>query len=274
MSQLQNRNIVVFGISADTVDVHRAFAQSERLNFSLLADPGKKVVETYGALGANGLPERVTFIVGPDGTIRGIDGNVDAQFARTGSAVVSRHGTNLALLLSDWKARLGTPVPNFFLPDYDGKTVSPFPNRRKAAVIVFLGAKCPVSRAYADTLRRLAVNPVYKDVTFLGISANADEAAAEMKAFAEAHKLPFPIARDAFHEVTDRFGVAETPTAWVLDGKGVVVYHGAIDNGKDGADRAHYVREALDAALTGRPVPLAVTKPSGTAIRRERQIAR
>lgn len=107
------------------VAVHRAFAQSERLNFPLLSDASQNVViRSYGVLGSNGLPQRVTFIIGPDGTVRGKDGgNVDRQFTRSGATLVSQHGENVALLLSDGKAHIGATVPNFFLPGSDGTTV-------------------------------------------------------------------------------------------------------------------------------------------------------
>ena len=232
----------MFGISTDTVQLHRAFAQSERLNFALLADPAKQVTRAYGVLGENGLARRVTFIIGPDGTLRAIDGGVDREF--TGSGLVgggriSRHGENLALLLSDWKAQPGMRVPNFFLPNYDGRTVSPLPPDRKAAVVVFLGTKCPLSRAHAAMLRELALNPVYKDASFLGISPGADETAASVREFAMTYQLPFPIARDPFNEVTDRFEAKETPAVWVLDGRGVVRYRGR----PDGRPGTHVRRE-------------------------------
>lgn len=266
MTKLRNRSITVFGISGDGVQVHQAFARSERLNFSLLADTNKETTRAYGVLGTNGLPRRVTFIIGPDGTIRAIDGNVDAQFAKPGGTLVSRHGENLALLLSDWKAQVGMRVPNFFLPNYSGETVSPLASGKKAAVVVFLGSRCPLSRAHAAMLRELATNPVYKDVAFMGVAAGSDEDPSAIKKFADSTQLRFPIARDPYNEVTDRFGAKQTPSAWVLDGKGVVRYSGALMEDPAHASGGNYVREALNALLMGRPAPVTETPVRGTAI--------
>src|SRR5438270_2191071 len=120
MSQLQTRNAVVFGVSADTVESHKAFADKEKLNFPLLADPEHKVIEAYGALMPNGrFANRYTFVIGPDGKIVAIDKNVNQQFERKpGEAgaqptLVSEHALKLALALTDWKAKLGVAVPYF-----------------------------------------------------------------------------------------------------------------------------------------------------------------
>src|SRR5690242_5376443 len=92
MSQLQSHNAVVFGISADTVQAQKAFADKAKLDFPLLADPEKKTVEAYGVLAPNGFARRVTFIIGPEGNILGIDRSVDAEFLRSDTGLVSRHG--------------------------------------------------------------------------------------------------------------------------------------------------------------------------------------
>src|SRR5438552_10007474 len=112
MGQISAKNAVVFGISTDTVESHKGFAEKNNLNFPLLADTEGKVASAYGALMPNGkMANRYTFVIGPDGKIVSIDRNVNAQFERGADKLVSRHGENLALLMSDWKAKIGAPVP-------------------------------------------------------------------------------------------------------------------------------------------------------------------
>lgn len=43
--------VAVYGISADTVQSHKKFAEKLELPFALLADPDKKVLKAYGAWG-------------------------------------------------------------------------------------------------------------------------------------------------------------------------------------------------------------------------------
>ncbi len=62
----------VLGVSADSVDSHRAFASNRRLPFQLLSDPDSKVAKSYGVsrtlLGL--LPGRETFLIDKRGIIR------------------------------------------------------------------------------------------------------------------------------------------------------------------------------------------------------------
>src|SRR5207237_8043550 len=118
MGQITSRNAVVFGISTDTVESHKGFVEKYNLNFPLLADTEGKAAAAYGALMPNGkMANRYTFVIGPDGRIVSIDRNVNAQFERGTDKLTSRHGENLALLVSDWKAKIGEPVPPFGVAD-------------------------------------------------------------------------------------------------------------------------------------------------------------
>ncbi len=68
--------IVVVGVSADSVKAHKRFAEKQELNFHLLADTEKTTIEAYQAWGEKkrcgktyeGIL-RITYVVGPDGTI-------------------------------------------------------------------------------------------------------------------------------------------------------------------------------------------------------------
>jgi len=48
LKQLEKYHVQVLGVSCDTVDMHDKFACKHDLNFPLLADVEKKVVEKYG----------------------------------------------------------------------------------------------------------------------------------------------------------------------------------------------------------------------------------
>ena len=64
----RDRQAQVIGISADSVDSHAEFCDSEGLEFPLLSDPDGQVSKAYGSwLGAVSL--RHTYIIAPDGTM-------------------------------------------------------------------------------------------------------------------------------------------------------------------------------------------------------------
>jgi len=69
----------VIGISVDDVDSHKQFASKYKLPFTLLADPGGRITETYGALADDGRAHRESFLVNPEGVIVKHYGNVDPQ---------------------------------------------------------------------------------------------------------------------------------------------------------------------------------------------------
>jgi peroxiredoxin Q/BCP len=61
----------VIGISSDSVDSHKAFAQKHSLPFTLLADTDSSVRKAWGVSKTLGLlPGRVTYVIDPEGVVR------------------------------------------------------------------------------------------------------------------------------------------------------------------------------------------------------------
>ena len=61
----------VVGVSSDSEDSHRAFAEHRRLPFPLLSDPGGATRKAYGVGRTLGLVEgRATFVIDTAGTVR------------------------------------------------------------------------------------------------------------------------------------------------------------------------------------------------------------
>ena len=275
MGRIQERNAVVFGVSTDSVEAQKAFHTTEMLNYPLLADTDKKMSEAYGVLQPNGRASRTTFVISATGTVTHIDRNVNAQFDRSGGAFTSRHGENIALLLSNWKAKAGAPVPSFSVKDVNGKTAALLPAGKKAGVAMFLSVDCPVTKAYEERIAQLAADPALKDVAFLALYPNQGERTAAIKARAEERKFSFPSARDARNSLANRFGVQVTPTVWVVDAKGTAVYSGAIDDNQDpAAVKQRYLKDALDAVLAGKSVAVAESRAVGCDIKKAPRRAR
>ncbi len=89
-------DVVVLGISADSLESHRRFAASLDLPFRLLSDPDQAVARAYGSSGSNGRPRRTIFVLGPDGrvTYRNLQFNpLDPRhYTELGSAVQAARG--------------------------------------------------------------------------------------------------------------------------------------------------------------------------------------
>ncbi len=76
LNHLKDLGVVVFGISADTVESHKKFSQKHNLNFSLLSDPEKKIIKSYHAWGKKKFLGkefegilRISYLINPKGEI-------------------------------------------------------------------------------------------------------------------------------------------------------------------------------------------------------------
>lgn len=77
--EFRRRNIQVIGISKDSAESHRKFAEKHALPFILLADPELQAIKSYGVWQEKKLYGKVsmgvvrtTFIISPEGTIEKI----------------------------------------------------------------------------------------------------------------------------------------------------------------------------------------------------------
>ena len=76
LSQLKKKGTIVLGMSADSVESHKKFKEKFKLNFSLLSDPGREVIQTYGVWKEKSMYgrkfmgiERTTFVIDEEGKI-------------------------------------------------------------------------------------------------------------------------------------------------------------------------------------------------------------
>jgi len=72
MQQIAEAGIKVLGVSADGVESHKKFEKQYGLNFTLVADSGKNIINEYGVKSAFGTARRVTFLIDHEGKIRHI----------------------------------------------------------------------------------------------------------------------------------------------------------------------------------------------------------
>ena len=91
------------GVSADKPAVQMKFIQKFGLTFPLIADPGKKVIGTYGAREVLGVTaKRRTFLIGPDGVAAFIwpsvkvEGHADDVVAKIRELVGAWTGSSVA----------------------------------------------------------------------------------------------------------------------------------------------------------------------------------
>jgi peroxiredoxin len=175
-----------------------------------------------------------------------------------------------ALHAQDFK--VGSKVTDFPVQDLDGKSLSFSALRGPITVVTFIATQCPVSNAYNQRMLALYNDYAPKDVKFIFVNANRTEAASEVRDHSRRAGFPFPVYKDANNVVANHFGAEVTPESYVVDGTGIVRYHGSIDDSQNEARvRTRRLRLALDALLSGKPVDVTETKAFGCTIKRVRK---
>jgi peroxiredoxin len=165
---------------------------------------------------------------------------------------------------------IGATIEDFKLPDVDGKEHSLNSLKGKnGSVLIFIAVQCPVSNAYNERMEKLAQDYGSRGVTIIGINANNTEPAEAVKAHAAEKHLTFAILKDPGNKIADRLGATRTPEAYFLDANNRLLYHGRIDNNKDESQiESRDLREALDAALSGKPIQKTTATAFGCTIKR------
>ncbi len=168
---------------------------------------------------------------------------------------------------------LGTLAPEFELTDpATGGTVRlrDIPPGR-ATVVMFLCNHCP----YVLYVNPEIVNIVHdykpEGVSFVGINSNdaenyPEDAPDKMPAHAQSVGYKFPYLYDETQEVARAYDAACTPEFYVFDGERRLVYRGQLDPSRPKRNpipsTGEDLRAALDAVITGQPVPM-LQRPSG-----------
>jgi thioredoxin-dependent peroxiredoxin len=63
-------DVVLVGISTDSVETHQRFAASLNLPFRLLSDPDQRVSKQYASKDKGGYNRRTVYVIGPDGKVK------------------------------------------------------------------------------------------------------------------------------------------------------------------------------------------------------------
>ncbi len=157
---------------------------------------------------------------------------------------------------------LGTPAPEFSLPDADGQ-VHGLAEQAPAHLVMFICNHCPFVVHVQDELARLGRDYGPRGVDILAISSNdaqayPQDAPEHMKTFAAANGFTFPYLHDASQDVARAYRAACTPDFFLFDGDRKLVYRGQLDDARPGNDapvNGADLRAALDAVLDGRAAP-------------------
>ncbi len=180
---------------------------------------------------------------------------------------------------------IAAQAPAFALPGVDGK-MHRLADYRRANVlaIIFTCNHCPTAQAYEDRIQKLAADFKDRGVALVAISPNDPKAVRldelgytdlsdsfrEMKLRARDKGFTFPYLYDGNkQEVSKAYGPMSTPHVFIFDAERKLRYVGRIDDNERSPQevKSHDTRNAIEALLAGKPVPVEKTKTVGCSIK-------
>lgn len=174
--------------------------------------------------------------------------------------------------ISPEQAGIGKRIPDFSLGLIGGGESRLYAGTgTKGTVVVVRDPECPVSRRYGPRIAKLAQRFGSAGFGFVFIYLNEELEAARLRKDAQALGVSGIFAARGSFAVADALGVKSTGEVFVLDAGHRLRFRGAVDDQyglgytKDVATR-HYLRNALDELLEGKPVQTPATSAPGCVI--------
>jgi len=165
---------------------------------------------------------------------------------------------------------LGTPAPEFSLPDFDGgmHALADYAGA-PALLVAFICSHCPFVKHLRSEFAAMAREYQPRGLAVVAINSNDVEAYPQdgpdgMRAEAVQCGYVFPYLLDASQSVAKAYRAACTPDFFLFDARRRLVYRGQFDDSRPGNGRlvtGADLRAAIDATLAGR-APVAEQQPS------------
>ena len=168
-------------------------------------------------------------------------------------------------------AEPGAAAPAFSLTDQAGKTVALSDLAGKIVVLEWVNPDCPFVKRHASAKTMYDTAKKYSDkgVVWLAVNTTKYMAGPDNQKWIDANALPYQILDDHTGAVGKLYGAKTTPHMFVIDGKGKIIYAGAIDDDPQGnkTEKVNYVAQAIDETLAGKAVSVPQTKPYGCSVK-------
>jgi peroxiredoxin len=166
---------------------------------------------------------------------------------------------------------LGSPAPDFKLPDPQGTQVSLHDfDDAPALLVVFLSKHCPYVQHVKQGIASLANDLMPRGLAVVGVFANDWTTHPDAPSEIPGEGYPFPVLVDETQDVAKAFHAACTPDFFLFDGDRRLVYRGQMDDSRPGNDEpvtGADLRAAVDAVLAGSETPVEQRPSVGCSIK-------
>lgn len=169
---------------------------------------------------------------------------------------------------------IATTAPTFDLPGVDGRNHT-LEEYADAPVLVLVQScnHCPYVLAWEGRINALQREYADRGVRIVAINSNDPvshpvDSFEKMVEHARESAYVVDYLHDESQEIARTLGSERTPEAFVYDANRRLVYHGMVDDNREQAEvTAHYLRDAIEAALAGETPPTADTAPVGCTVK-------
>ena len=184
----------------------------------------------------------------------------------------------LSLHSRDASLPIGSSMPkgDVMMKDVSGKTVNLRDVKRDNGLLVMFSCNtCPYVIRNQGRTKEVCTYAGNHHIGVILLNANEGDrhdgnSFEAMQAYAKAQGYNWYYALDGNSVLADAFGATRTPECFLFDNKGILVYHGAIDDspGDEQQVRRHHLQMAIDEMLAGKPVTVKDTRSVGCSISR------
>ena len=182
------------------------------------------------------------------------------------------------------KVSVGDKAPTFSgvpatTPNGEEASISLGDIKEDVVVIAFLANHCPVVVAYEDRVQEFADSLKGKNVKFIAVAVTGggqrktdDLAAIKERLKPDSDKkFNYTYGFDDSQQMGRDYGATNTPQFFVLDKDRTIRYMGAMDDNMNEAKASKtYVKDAVDALLSGKEIEVSETQPKGCGISYDR----
>jgi len=201
-----------------------------------------------------------------------------AALAYAGEAPEKAKETKNPLAGAPEQAEVGKLAPDFTLTDTQGEThtLSDYVGEGKIVVLEWFNPDCPfVKKVHENHKTMVETYQAFadKNIVWLAINSGApgkqgygQERNAKAK---EDYAMPYPILLDESGQVGMTYGAKTTPTLFVINAKGEILYDGPLDNipNPNEVGDVNYVKDVLGACCNGKDVDPKKVKSYGCSVK-------
>ncbi|MDY7108368.1 MAG: redoxin domain-containing protein [Planctomycetota bacterium] len=173
-------------------------------------------------------------------------------------------------------AKIGEKAPAFTLTDANEQERSLSELSGRIVILEWTNPDCPFVRKHYGPSKSMQkayrkVKALDKRAVWLAIDSTFDTSAEKLKFWIKQKKIEYPILLDLTGEVARKYDARRTPHMFVIDKKGILRYHGAIDDDplltKQEDEITNYVVQAVRQIINDEVVSPDHVEPYGCSIK-------